>query len=289
MCIVCEALGLDAATQTFILVLDCYSVHIGQEFLEWCSQKFPTLLLLFIPANCTAWLQPLDIGCNGPFKRVLRQLAGEWLAEHMRQQLLICKDPTKVRLNVTLKALRPHFTRWVAKALAAVSEMKSAMMRGWEESQMAEGMRLAAKGRESEEFKMAEQMEKNGTLFHKYTMKKAADLAEELLSAQHQRFLSDEFRNGDLNSAECAAEIEHGPAGIVRVRSPADLKDSDFTMDELQQLDVMHRSNTMSHPLCAHIRLGTDLSVSGNKKRPRRYHSLMSEAEIAHLKAMSED
>ena len=104
---------------------------------------------------------------------------------------------------------------------------------------MAEGMRLAAKGRESEEFKMAEQMEKNGTLFHKYTMKKAADLAEELLSAQHQRFLSDEFRNGDLNSAECAAEIEHGPAGIVRVRSPADLKDSDFTMDELQQLDAM--------------------------------------------------
>ena len=237
VCDVCEALSLDAAAQTFILVLDCYSVHTGQEFLEWCSQEFPTLLLLFIPANCTAWLQPLDISFNGPFKRMLRQLAGEWLAEHMRQQLLICKDPTKVRLNVTLKALRPHFTRWVAKALAAVSEMKCAMMRGWEESQMAEGMRLAAKGRVTEEFKMAEQMEKNGTLFQKYTMKKAAELAEELLSAQHQRFLSDEFRNGDLNSAECAAEIEHGPAGIIR--SPADVRDGDFTMDELEQLDDM--------------------------------------------------
>ena len=55
-------------------------------------------------------------------------------------------------------------------------------------------------------------------------------------------------------------------------------------MDELQQLDVMHRSNTMAHPLCMHIRLGTGLSVRGNKKR--RYHSLMSEAEIAHLNAM---
>ena len=83
--VVCAALGLDVAMQTFILVLDCYSVHIGQEFLEWCSEKFPTLLLLFIPANCTAWLQPLDISFNGPFKRVLRQLAGTWLAEHMRQ------------------------------------------------------------------------------------------------------------------------------------------------------------------------------------------------------------
>ena len=87
-----------------------------------------------------------------------------------------------------------------------------------------------------------------------------------------------------LSSAECAAKIKHGPAGIVRVRSPADLKDSDFTMDELQRLDVMYRSNTMSHPLCAHMRLGADLSVDGNKKR--RYHTLFSNEEIAHLKAM---
>ena len=40
----------------------------------------------------------------------------------------------------------------------------------------------------------------------------------------------------------------------------------------------------MAHPLCAHKRLGTDLSVHGNKNR--RYNSLFSNEEIAHLKAM---
>ena len=40
----------------------------------------------------------------------------------------------------------------------------------------------------------------------------------------------------------------------------------------------------MAHPLCVQKRLGTDLSVDGNKKR--RYHDLYSNQEIAHLKAM---
>ena len=40
----------------------------------------------------------------------------------------------------------------------------------------------------------------------------------------------------------------------------------------------------MAHHLCAHKRLGTDLSVDGRVKRPR--HFLLSSEESAHLKAM---
>ena len=40
----------------------------------------------------------------------------------------------------------------------------------------------------------------------------------------------------------------------------------------------------MAHPLCAHKRLGTDLSVDARYNK--RYHSLCSNEEIAHLKAM---
>ena len=40
----------------------------------------------------------------------------------------------------------------------------------------------------------------------------------------------------------------------------------------------------MAHPLCVRKRLGTDLSVDGRYNK--RYHSLFSNEEIAHLKAM---
>ena len=125
--------------------------------------------------------------------------------------MLVCKDPTKVQLNITLTAWRPHFTRWVAQALNEVSQMSSVMQRGWEESGMAEGMRLACKGTGSDEFQTAMQMEKDGTLFEKYTTKKASELAEKHLAAQQARF----FADGDLHNDAVTACIEHGPAGVV--------------------------------------------------------------------------
>ena len=225
---VCEALGLDVATQVFILVLDCYAVHIGEEFLAWCALEYPTLFLLFIPANCTAWLQPLDISFNSLFKRMLRQLAGEWLANYMRQQLLQVTDPTKVKLNISLTALKPHFTSWVAEALAEVNKQTATIMRGWEESGMGEAMRLAQQGKESEEFQVAARMHSNGELFEKFTMKKAADLAEKMLAAQQQQF----FKEGDLHGDAVAATIEYGPAGEASAAPPEGCNSEQYVWHE---------------------------------------------------------
>ena len=215
VCSVCEAEGLDVLTQVFILVLDCYAVHIGEEFLSWCKANYPTLFLLFIPANCTAWLQPLDISFNCLFKRILRQLAGEWLANYMRQQLLQVSDPTQVKLNITLSNLRPHFARWVALALKQINSHTGTIKRGWDESEMGEAIRLAVThGKDCEEFRTAAIMDERGELFHKFTMKKSADLAEKMLSAQQAQF----FKDGDLHSDATAAIIEHGPAGELAAR-----------------------------------------------------------------------
>ena len=76
--------GMDIATSYWILVLDCYSVHICEEFLTWAKSEFPLLGLLYIPATLTAWLQPLDTSFNGPFKIFLRNVSGMWLANHIQ-------------------------------------------------------------------------------------------------------------------------------------------------------------------------------------------------------------
>ena len=71
----------------WILVLDCYATHISEEFIRWCNVEYPFLILLYIPAACTNWLQPLDISFNGLFKMLLRNYAGTWLVEMVMQQL----------------------------------------------------------------------------------------------------------------------------------------------------------------------------------------------------------
>ena len=108
------------------------------------------------PCNCTAWLQPLDITFNGPFKRILRDLAGGWLVEHVLEQLRQVNHLTKVKLNVRLTHLRPHFCRWGAKAHRIMGEKVGIIMRGWDESGMGLAFKLFSQGKDSAEFKQAQ-------------------------------------------------------------------------------------------------------------------------------------
>lgn len=142
--------------QYWVIVLDCYAVHIGEEFITWCKTLFPYLILMYIPAACTNWLQPLDISFNGVFKNILRTAAGTWLAEHVTEQLLQVSDPTEVKLNLRLSALKKPFCQWVASALKQMNERPSMIKRGWDKSGMGKAMALAvSKGADCDEYKIA--------------------------------------------------------------------------------------------------------------------------------------
>ncbi|MEM1007782.1 MAG: hypothetical protein AAGJ35_02140 [Myxococcota bacterium] len=56
-----------------IVVLDCAPAHLCVEVLQ--AAKMRGLYLCFVPAGCTAHLQPLDVGCFGPCKAFLRRHA----------------------------------------------------------------------------------------------------------------------------------------------------------------------------------------------------------------------
>ena len=159
---VCEHLGLDYEAQAWIFVMDCYSVHICKEFLEWCQTEFPNLKLLYVFANCTEWLQPLDLSWNGPFKSILRTEAGTWLAKYVAEQLRICKDPAKVQLNVKKSYLQKFFTSWVSRAVEKMAAREDVVQRGWDLSGMWKALRLAKQGKGSEEFETAAAMNQAG-------------------------------------------------------------------------------------------------------------------------------
>jgi hypothetical protein len=42
--------------QMMILYIDCYPVHAGEEFRYYVWEKFPYIIICFVPANCICLL-----------------------------------------------------------------------------------------------------------------------------------------------------------------------------------------------------------------------------------------
>ena len=164
------------------------AVHIKEEFLEWYQSEFDGhLICLFIPANYTAWLQPLDVSLNYVLKRILKNYAGTWLAALMQQQLKENNnDPTKVKLDIRLTNIRKYVTLWLKQTLIQLNSDKEIPndLRGWKESGMLDAL-AADRTIEHPDFLLAKELNEQGELFMDFTGKKNADKAERIFEEAH--------------------------------------------------------------------------------------------------------
>ena len=243
---VCEADGLVFATTYWILIMDCYSVHIKAEFLDWYQQEFGGyLIILFIPANYTAWLQPLDVSLNYNLKRILKNFAANWLAATMQQQLdKTGNDPTKMQLDVRLSVLRKFVNSWLMQTLRKLDtpECVPNNLRGWKESGMLDALKDEMNA-DHKDFKLAKELNDNGELFMDFTGKKNAMKAEEILKKHFQQHgcvsgSSSRFQDtlhqtdAEIGPVETDLLSENDNEPVVRSE-----QDRAFTMEELQQLE----------------------------------------------------
>mmetsp|Transcript_14770 Transcript_14770/g.22095 ORF Transcript_14770/g.22095 Transcript_14770/m.22095 type:complete len:98 (+) Transcript_14770:240-533(+) len=73
------------AEQKMLIIWDVYCRHRDADLLAWIKERFPNILILFIPANLTEMCQPLDLYFIALFKTILNRLmaehvTGEWWA-----------------------------------------------------------------------------------------------------------------------------------------------------------------------------------------------------------------
>jgi hypothetical protein len=179
-------------------------VHIRAEFLKWYKNEYPLLIVLFISANFTGcrsksitltltrltlttfrWLQPLDIAFNLVFKRILKETAAKWLAKNMAEQLKMCGgDPSKVKLDIGLKAMKPLFVIWFCDTLKEMMSARNVAhnLKGWDISNMSNAFLSEHHALDSVEYCKAEKMASDGTLFANITGKsKGGDNADAIM------------------------------------------------------------------------------------------------------------
>lgn len=126
---VIEKHGLHPNSQA-VLLLDCWSVHISEEFRKYMKEKHQNMRLVFIPPNCTSKLQVADTHLNFPFKRGIRNRFNAYTVETMMKQLENGEEIDKIDLR--LSNLKPLVVEWCYQSWNALNSSRDYILHAWE-------------------------------------------------------------------------------------------------------------------------------------------------------------
>jgi hypothetical protein len=109
-----KEMGLEKDAK-LIWLLDCWSVHMSKDFTSWVKEKYPQILLIFVPANCTSVLQPANVIIQRPFKHSFKLQFDTYTSQDIGHQLEE-KDLKDVKLDTKMTVLKPLLCSWLYQA-----------------------------------------------------------------------------------------------------------------------------------------------------------------------------
>lgn len=126
--------------QKCILLLDAWRVHISKEFISWMRQKYPYILLLYIPARCTSKLQIVDLVVNYKLKSLAIQAFEDYIFQGIEKQLKENerrleqgKNEKSIQIDFTMKTLRDKVPEFAYKGFEFFmsEDGKDLILKGW--------------------------------------------------------------------------------------------------------------------------------------------------------------
>jgi hypothetical protein len=114
--------------QKAIIVLDCWSVHKSAEFRGFVKKKYPNLLLVYIPPNCTSKLQVADVALNYSFKHGIKIRYEEWVTRELYKQLQ-AKQTLNIQTNMAV--IKPLILNWCFESWRSLENRQDLIMKGW--------------------------------------------------------------------------------------------------------------------------------------------------------------
>lgn len=103
---VCAKRGLKQGEQKMLLQLDPYAVHRAAAFVDWLREKYPYIVLAFVPGGCTGAVQIPDTCLNRPFKAHVKECFSKSVVQQVTLQLVDGVLPKDTKLDFTIKQVR---------------------------------------------------------------------------------------------------------------------------------------------------------------------------------------
>ena len=94
---------------------------MSKDFISWKKEKYPQILLIFVLANSTSILQPVDVIIQRPFKHSFRQQFDNYTSQDIGQQLEE-KDLKDVKLDTKMMVLKLLLCSWLYQAWQHVNQ-----------------------------------------------------------------------------------------------------------------------------------------------------------------------
>jgi hypothetical protein len=129
------ALDLDP-THPGLLLMDVFAAHRTDKVKKLLAHH--NIIYIFIPANCTGELQPLDVSGNGNFKESLKSSFSEWYSDEVTKQLKEGREHSKVGLQLTI--LKPLHANWLLQAWESLSNHPKHSVTGWRKAGLLEAV-----------------------------------------------------------------------------------------------------------------------------------------------------
>ena len=110
-----KELGLPSS-QCSIWMIDCWSVHKSEEFRGWMKISHPTIIISFVPGNCTGVWQPLNVGTQRVLKQSMKRLAHKDIVIETMTHLDSGAPSSTFKLDTSLGTLRDRSVAWILNA-----------------------------------------------------------------------------------------------------------------------------------------------------------------------------
>lgn len=130
-----------------VWIIDCWSVHISQEFRAFMAEKHPEIRLLYVPANCTGRMQPADLSGQKELKTGIRAMGTRYASLRVRDRLqeLQRLPPDErekemaagIKIDTSITAIKPFLPGWHLWVMKRL-ERRQTLLKGWQKSRLLE-------------------------------------------------------------------------------------------------------------------------------------------------------
>jgi hypothetical protein len=92
-------------SQCSLWKIDCWSVHKSEEFWDWMKETHPSIIISFVPGNCTGIWKPLDVGIQQVLKQSIKRLTHKDIVNETMAHVDYRKPLKTFKLDTTLGTL----------------------------------------------------------------------------------------------------------------------------------------------------------------------------------------
>ncbi|EFJ51415.1 hypothetical protein VOLCADRAFT_87679 [Volvox carteri f. nagariensis] len=120
------------ADHPWLLIIDCWGVHLTEEFQAFVKAQCPGAYIKYVPANCTSIALPCDVGINKPFKDALHRSATMKVIDTVRKLKDKGVAPKDISSSLRMSRLKPLTLLFLVKAYKHIKSRPSAVKGAFE-------------------------------------------------------------------------------------------------------------------------------------------------------------